>query len=119
MLRTWDNYEYTEKRLAWLRALIAEASLQRAGAYQVFLLVNVKNPEIRLEEDVAAYEQALREFVPEEFRDMAILFNERTLEAWYPLVQEHGLVEPDFLPYYRVLGTPSPPLTRLTHLPNP
>ncbi|KAI1774437.1 hypothetical protein F4818DRAFT_419932 [Hypoxylon cercidicola] len=30
------------------------------------------------------------EFVPEELQDMAILFNERTLKAWYPLVQEHG-----------------------------
>ncbi|KAI0842994.1 hypothetical protein F5Y06DRAFT_78513 [Hypoxylon sp. FL0890] len=90
VLRTWDNYEYTEKRLAWLRALIAEVSLQRAGNYQVFFLVNVKDPDIHLEEDDAAYEQALIKFVPEEFRDMAVLFNERTLKAWYPLVEEHG-----------------------------
>ncbi|KAI1142676.1 hypothetical protein F5Y05DRAFT_365692 [Hypoxylon sp. FL0543] len=90
VLRTWDNYEYTEKRLAWLRALIAEVSLQRSGSYQVFFLVNVKDTDIQLEEDDAAYEQALIKFVPEEFRDMALLFNERTLKAWYPLVQEHG-----------------------------
>ncbi|KAI1409743.1 hypothetical protein F5Y13DRAFT_203147 [Hypoxylon sp. FL1857] len=90
VLRTWDNYEYTEKRLAWLRALIAEVSLQRDGRYRVFFLVNVKDPNIHLEEDDAAYERALIELVPEEFRDMAVLFNERTLKAWYPLVQEHG-----------------------------
>ncbi|KAI6081494.1 hypothetical protein F4821DRAFT_274887 [Hypoxylon rubiginosum] len=90
VLRTWDDYEYTEKRLTWLRTLITEASLQRPGKYQVFFLVNVKDPNIQLEEDDAAYDQALRQFVPEEFRDMALLFNERTLKAWYPLVQEHG-----------------------------
>ncbi|KAI0120261.1 hypothetical protein F4776DRAFT_665740 [Hypoxylon sp. NC0597] len=90
VLRAWDNYEYTEKRLAWLRALIVEVSLQRSGRYQVFFLVNVKDPDIHLEEDGDAYEQALIKFVPEEFRDMAVLFNERTLKAWYPLVQEHG-----------------------------
>ncbi|OTB08549.1 hypothetical protein M426DRAFT_7862 [Hypoxylon sp. CI-4A] len=90
VLRAWDNYEYTEKRLAWLRALIAEVSLQRAGRYQVFFLVNVKDPNIHLEEDDTAYEQALVDFVPDEFRDMAVLFNERTLKAWYPLVEEHG-----------------------------
>ncbi|GAP82748.2 hypothetical protein SAMD00023353_0102840 [Rosellinia necatrix] len=32
----------------------------------------------------------MREFVPSEFRDMSFLFNERTLEAWYPKVPEHG-----------------------------
>ncbi|XXH06032.1 hypothetical protein Hte_012477 [Hypoxylon texense] len=90
VLRAWDNYEYTERRLSWLRALVAEVSLQHRGKYQVFFLVNVKDPDVRLEEDDAAYEQALLEFIPEEFRDMAILFNERTLKAWYPLVPEHG-----------------------------
>lgn len=91
VLRAWDDYEYTERRLAWLRALISEVSLQRAGRYQVFFLVNVKNSDVHLEDD-AAYEQAMLEFVPEEFHDMAIPFNERTLKAWYPLVQEHGFV---------------------------
>ncbi|KAI2604596.1 hypothetical protein GGR54DRAFT_652995 [Hypoxylon sp. NC1633] len=90
VLRTWDNYEYTEKRLTWLRALITEVALQRNGAYQVFFLVNVKDTDVRLEEDDAAYEQFLIKCVPEEFRDMAVLFNERTLKAWYPKVTEHG-----------------------------
>lgn len=89
VLRAWDNYEYTERSLSWLRTLIAEVSLQHRGRYQVFFLVNVKDPDIRLEEDDVAYEQAMLESVPEEFRDMAILFNERTLKAWYPLVKEH------------------------------
>ncbi|KAI0478300.1 hypothetical protein F4859DRAFT_521137 [Xylaria cf. heliscus] len=90
VLRTWDNYEYTENRLAWLRTLIAEASLQREGNYRVFFLVNIKDPNVRLEEDGVVYDELMRKCIPSEFRDMAFLFNERTLKAWYPKIPEHG-----------------------------
>lgn len=92
VLRTWDNYEYTENRSAWLRALIAETSLQRDDKYRVFFLVNIKDANLRLEEDASVYDEMMRKCVPSEFRDMALLFNERTLKAWYPDVPEHGLV---------------------------
>lgn len=90
VLRTWDNYEYTDGRRAWLRALITETALHSAGHYEVFLLVNVKDNTIELEENQVAYKQALQAYVPEEFRDMAVLWNERTVEKWYPEVEEHG-----------------------------
>lgn len=92
VLRTWDSYEYTDNRLAWLRALIAESSLQRDDSYRVFFLVHIKDPDVRLEEDGFIYDEMMRKHVPSEFRDMAFLFNERTLRAWYPKVPEHGLV---------------------------
>lgn len=90
VLRTWDNYNYSEPRRAWLRALIAEAALHSGGAYEVFLLVNVKDGTVPLDTDEAAYERTLRETVPDEFRDMALLYNSRVLERWYPKVAEHG-----------------------------
>ena len=90
VLRTWDDYQYTETRRAWLRAFIAETALHSDGEYQVFLLVNVKDDEIRLGDDPDAYARALRECVPEEFRDMALLYNSPVLENWYPRVDEHG-----------------------------
>ncbi|KAH8156184.1 hypothetical protein CIB48_g12062 [Xylaria polymorpha] len=90
VLRTWDSYEYTDNRLAWLRALIAESSLQRDDSYRVFFLVHIKDPDVRLEEDGFIYDEMMRKHVPSEFRDMAFLFNERTLRAWYPKVPEHG-----------------------------
>ncbi|KAI1281631.1 hypothetical protein F5Y07DRAFT_353285 [Xylaria sp. FL0933] len=89
VLRTWDDYEYTDNRLAWLRAVISEASFQRKHRYRVFFLVNIKNPELYLQGDTDDYERLLRNCVPEEFRHMAFLFNEKTLKAWYPLVSEH------------------------------
>ena len=90
VLRIWDNYDYSENRLAWLRALIAEATRERKGRYRVFFLVNIKDPEVRLEEDTEEYQRLLNKCVPREFRDMSFLFNERTLKAWYPLISEHG-----------------------------
>ncbi|RYO76129.1 hypothetical protein DL766_002747 [Monosporascus sp. MC13-8B] len=90
VLRTWDDYNYSETRRAWLRALITETALHSDGDYEVFFLVNVKNNDIRLDQDKNAYEQALRQFVPEEFRDVAFLYNTRVLESWYPKVEEHG-----------------------------
>lgn len=89
VLRTWDNYEYNDARRAWLRALITETALHSGGHYEVFLMVNVKDNTTELEEDQAAYRQALEEYVPEEFRDMAVLWNERTVEKWYPKVEEY------------------------------
>ncbi|XXG95043.1 hypothetical protein Hte_001303 [Hypoxylon texense] len=89
VLRTWDNYEYTEKRLARLRALIVETALQRGGKYQAYLLVNIKDSNADLEDD-KTYEKFLLRVVLQEFRDMALLFNERTLKAWCPRLQEHG-----------------------------
>ncbi|KAI0964808.1 hypothetical protein F4678DRAFT_486133 [Xylaria arbuscula] len=90
VLRTWDDYEYTENRLAWLRTLIAEASLQRKVNYKVFFQVDIKDPEARLEEDDIGYDEMMRKCVPSEFHDIAFLFNERTLKTWYPAIQEHG-----------------------------
>ncbi|KAI1111447.1 hypothetical protein F5Y14DRAFT_425048 [Nemania sp. NC0429] len=90
VLRAWDNYEYTATRLTWLRALISEVSLQRHDGYRVFFLVNIKDPELQLEENPSVYETALKKYVPEEFRDIALLFNERTLKSWYEQIPQHG-----------------------------
>jgi len=90
VLRTWDNYDYTRARRAWLRALITETALHSGGHYEVFLLVNVKDNTIELEEDEVAHRKALQAYVPKEFSDMAVLWNQRTVEKWYPKVKEHG-----------------------------
>ncbi|KAJ8120841.1 hypothetical protein O1611_g10260 [Lasiodiplodia mahajangana] len=90
VLRTWDDYIYTDNRMAWLRALIAEASLERRNKYRVFFLVHIKDPWARLEEDGFEYDRLMRECVPSEFHDIAFLFNQRTLQTWYPRVSEHG-----------------------------
>ena len=93
VLRTWDDFQYTYYRRGWLRALITETALHTGGEYQVFLLVNVKNsdkPMFDIFDDAETYYKTLNASVPEEFRDMALLYNDELLENWYPRIPEHG-----------------------------
>ncbi|KAI1763166.1 hypothetical protein GGR53DRAFT_531718 [Hypoxylon sp. FL1150] len=78
-------------RLAWLRALIVEVALHRNEKYQVYFLVNIKDTNIDLT-DEATYQKSLISVVPEELRDIALLFNERTLKTWYPQTPEHDFM---------------------------
>lgn len=89
VLRVWDTYEYPDNQLAWLRAMITELSLDTGGRFQVFILVNVKDNSADLFDD-QIYAQFLRQSVPEEFRDTALLYNEAILREWFSKVGEYG-----------------------------
>lgn len=89
VLRTWDAYQYSDNQLAWIRAIITELSLDTGGRFQVFMLVNVKNNLLDPFDDTI-YAQTLQSSVPEEFRDLALLYNEAILREMYPKVDEHG-----------------------------
>lgn len=93
VVRAWRGYEYMPEDLHYLRSLVVETSLRTGGEYQVILLVDMKDydgyePEIFASRE--AYEQGLRDAgVPPEFQSIAILWDNRLLESWYPLVGEH------------------------------
>ncbi|KEQ65857.1 uncharacterized protein M437DRAFT_18582, partial [Aureobasidium melanogenum CBS 110374] len=89
VLRTWDAYQYSDNQLAWMRAMITELSLDTGGRFQLFILVNVKDNSLDLFND-QTYAQVLERRVPEEFRDLALLYNEAILREWYPKVGEYG-----------------------------
>ncbi|KAH0278020.1 hypothetical protein KCU91_g2797, partial [Aureobasidium melanogenum] len=89
VLRTWDAYQYSDNQLAWMRAMITELSLDTSGRFQLFILVNVKDNSLDLSND-QTYAQVLERSVPEEFRDLALLYNEAILREWYPKVGEYG-----------------------------
>jgi len=89
VLRTWDEYAYSNNQLAWMRAMITELSLDTGGRYQVFLLVNVKDETLDLN-DEEVYMKTLERSVPRELRDAALLYNEPLLREWFPKVGEHG-----------------------------
>lgn len=89
VLRTWDAYQYSDNQLAWMRAMITELSLDTGGRFQVFMLVNVKDNSLDLFDD-HIYAQTLQRSVPEEFRDLALLYNKAILCEWYPNVGEYG-----------------------------
>lgn len=93
VVRVWRGYKYMPEDMYYLRSLVTEAALKSGGEYQVILLVDMKDyegyePNIFGSE--AAYQQGLEDAgVPEEFRSIAILWDNRLLESWYPLVPEH------------------------------
>lgn len=89
VIRAWSTYDYTPEDMWNLRSLVAETALATGGEYAVFLLVDVKDKEANIHRDPDAYERVLREVVPPELQDIAVLFDESLLESWYPDVVEH------------------------------
>ncbi|KAK3896759.1 hypothetical protein C8A05DRAFT_39692 [Staphylotrichum tortipilum] len=89
VFRAWEGYVYTPEDLANLRATTAETGLRMGGEYSVFLLVDVKNSSRGVFTSPAAYQRALEELVPAEFRGMAVLFDETLLKSWYGRVGTH------------------------------
>lgn len=67
-----------------------ELSLHSGGEYEVFILCHVKDQNIPVYSNDEAYMQNLKSrYIPREFLDMSVLFNEKTLTSWYPKVEDH------------------------------
>ncbi|KAL4998393.1 hypothetical protein BDV10DRAFT_201272 [Aspergillus recurvatus] len=93
ILRAWHDMVWTENLKQHVRSLIMELSLHSGAEYEVFLLTHVKDNDLLLYATDDAKIRALKEqFIPPEFWDITVLFNERTLQSWYPKVDEHGPV---------------------------
>ncbi|KAL4905768.1 hypothetical protein BDW74DRAFT_184848 [Aspergillus multicolor] len=88
ILRAWHDMTWTENTKEYIRSLVMELSLHSGAEYEIFLLTHVKDNEIPLYTAEAA--QPLKDqFIPPEFWDMTVFFNEETLKSWYPKVEEH------------------------------
>ena len=85
LIRTWDTYEYEDDDLQAIRSLVSELSLQSQGQYEIFLFVHVKNNSLPIWSDQQVYDDVLRRSVPQEFRDMAVLWSEVQCARAYPL----------------------------------
>ncbi|KAH7134982.1 hypothetical protein B0J11DRAFT_148814 [Dendryphion nanum] len=88
LIRAWTGYTYEENDITAIRAMISELSLQSGGEYQVYLYVHVKDREQPIFDDPALYDRILKENVPEELRDIAILWSESIFPKWYNGVQD-------------------------------
>ncbi|KAK5083939.1 hypothetical protein LTR05_006446 [Lithohypha guttulata] len=98
LIRTWEGYEYKENDIQAIRALVTETSLLSGGEYQVFLFVNIKQREADIYNDDKIYRELLKQTVPAELRDMAILWTERVCEEWYPNVGDWQVYWMQFMP---------------------
>jgi hypothetical protein len=89
LVRIWHDMNWTENDKHYLRSLIMELSLGSGAEYEVFLMVHVKDPSLPIYSDSSTVEKIKATFIPAEFRDIVILFNNKLLEAWYPNIEEH------------------------------
>lgn len=88
LIRAWTGYKYEENDITAIRAMVSELSLQSGGEYQVFLYVHVKDRNLAIFDDADLYNKILKENVPEELRDIAILWSESIFPKWYPKVMD-------------------------------
>lgn len=98
LIRTWEGYDYTDNDLQAIRALITELSLLSGGEYQVFLFVNVKDKNADIFNNQQVYDDIIKQNVPRELQSIAVLWNERICEEWYPKVGDWQVYWHQFMP---------------------
>ncbi|KAF7591725.1 hypothetical protein BBP40_001169 [Aspergillus hancockii] len=91
LLRAWHDMEWTENLKHYVRSLIMELSLHSGSEYVVYIICHVRDPQVSLNANDQEDMQRLKaKYIPPEFSDMTILFNDKILEAWYPKIEEHS-----------------------------
>lgn len=88
VLRAWDTVEYNPDVLQTVRAMISELSLHTGGEYSVILMVEIKDKKRDIFGKHAEYRKALNDYVPHEFHNLTVLFNQDLLNKWYPKVDQ-------------------------------
>jgi hypothetical protein len=76
VIRSYDDFVYSEEDVLHLRAMISELSLGSGGEYDVHLLVQVKDEAKHpIWADDETYQEHLNASVPEEFRGITTLWS--------------------------------------------
>ncbi|KAI9664789.1 MAG: hypothetical protein M1821_006237 [Bathelium mastoideum] len=83
IIRTWQDFQYDEEDLMYLRALISELSIASSAEYEFHFLIHVKDNDLPIWSDKQEYERVLNESLPEEFRGMGTLWSERQMGLFY------------------------------------
>lgn len=92
ILRSWLGMKYTENDLQNIRAMIMELSLYSGGEYEVILLVDCQGKSLPKPNNKAAIDRFKKKHLPKELRDMAVFFNKKILQSWYPSIDVHEYV---------------------------
>ena len=106
VIRTWADYSYTPEDLIYLRSLISELNILSGGEYVIHFLIQEHNNDLPIFSDDETYERVLRDALPEEFRGMGTLWNERQMHLMYGGLEEtwmrdrpvHGVYRSTFMP---------------------
>ncbi|KAF9889333.1 hypothetical protein FE257_007443 [Aspergillus nanangensis] len=89
IIRTYHSMSWTDNHIHYLRSLIMELSLHSGAEYEVFFMVDVKDDMLPIFSDMEAIQSLKEEYIPAEFQNITIFFNNKLLEAWYPRLGEH------------------------------
>jgi len=106
MIRTWNDYEYNDEDLLFLRSLIWELSLKTGGEFTVHFLIHVKDDALPIWADDDTYNKVLNESLPAEFEGMGTLWSERQMLMIYSRLPEnrfrdlplHGVYRSNYMP---------------------
>lgn len=90
LIRTTTGQKFSENDKQNIRSLITELSLKSGGEYQVFLLMHVKDRELPIFTDATAYDFVLSTYVPDEFQNMTVLYNDAIMKEKYPLIPSNA-----------------------------
>ncbi|KAK0719700.1 hypothetical protein B0H67DRAFT_608534 [Lasiosphaeris hirsuta] len=82
LLRSYTGKLYNDNDKQIIRSLITELSLRSGGEYEVFLFVNVKE-ETHIWESEDAYQQVVRSQVPQEFWNITVLWDNKSVKRVY------------------------------------
>ncbi|QDS76551.1 hypothetical protein FKW77_006392 [Venturia effusa] len=108
LIRTWNDYQYDDEDIFYLRSLIAELALNTGGEYGVHFLIHVRDPTLQIWASDEVYQEVLKAALPEEFQGLGTLWSEKQMELIYA-----GLDETIYrdLPIYGVYRSTFQPVT--------
>lgn len=90
LLRSYTGKKYTDNDKQNIRALVSELALKSGGQYEVFLLVQVKDKQLRVFDDPETYQYVLSEHIPPEFQGMTILWNDEMVWNIYTEMKDEN-----------------------------
>lgn len=112
IIRTWNDYQYDDEDLFYLRSLMWELSLQTGSEYTVHFLIHVRNNELPIWADETIYQQVLKASLPAEFEGMGTLWSEKQMEMVYSALPQNYFRD---LPLHGVYRSLHMPLTWFAH----
>lgn len=97
LIRSYENYEYEPNDIQAIRSLVSELTLQSGGEYHIFLFVNLKDENVDIYSDPGYIDEKMQQ-IPDELRNMTILWNEKICAEVYPDVGQYQVLLAQFMP---------------------
>ena len=106
IVRTWNDFQYDEEDLLYLRAIVSELSIASGAEYELHFLIHVKDNDLPIWSNKEEYQRVMNESLPAEFQGMGTLWSERQMgllygglaESFYRGLPVHGVYRSTYMP---------------------